>query len=203
MVRFARFALAALLQLAASAEQTIILRDGTRLYGRVTGAAEHSITFADPNGGIHTLDNDRIDLIRFEHREGGPSRSYSAQVSQDVVDASGNIAIARGSDARLIVRRLNDGVLALDLQSVAVNGHRYRVDTGDVVQGSQRDGVGENKRTAEFGGGGAVGIGTEIATREPIVRVPSETVLNFRLDNAVSLRAARSESQYKEKRKEQ
>jgi hypothetical protein len=133
-----------------------------------------------------------------------------------VVDTNGNVAIPRGSGARLVVRRLNDGVLALDLQSVSVNGQRYVVDTGSVMpQGDRKDGVGGNQRTAEYGGGGAVlgtllgaiagggkgaaigalaggavGIGTEIATRGPIIRVPAETVLNFRLDNTMSLRPA-------------
>jgi len=144
------------------------------------------------------------------------SRTYGAQVNQDVVDANRNVAIPRGSEARLIVRRLGDGNLALDLESVSVSGRRYQVDTADVIQSGRRQGVGENKRTAEYGGGGAVlgtllgaiagggkgaaigalaggaaGIGTEVLTRGKAVRVPAETVLNFRLDRPMALRPAR------------
>lgn len=260
MARIARLVLALFLPVAAGAQQTIILRDGTQLNGRVTQATDNTIIVRDRNGGMHTLDFDRVDSIQFEHGNTPPSanaadnrgpsaasaqtagfltlsagteisvrsnetintqsttehRSFSAQVSKDVVDPRGNVAIPRGSGARLVVRRLNDGVLALDLQSVSVNGQHYTVDTGTVVpQGDRKDGVGANQRTAEYGGGGAVlgtllgaiagggkgaaigalaggavGIGTEIATRGPIIRVPAETVLNFRLDNAMSLQPA-------------
>ena len=257
MARIVRLALALFLPAAAGAQQIIILRDGTQLSGRLTQATDNTVIVRDHDGGMHTLDFDRLESIRFEH---GPnenasdnrgyspapvqdpgiltlpagtaisvrsnetintqstteSRSFAAQVTRDVVDPSGNVAIPRGSGARLVVRRLNDGVLALDLQSVSVNGQRYLVDTGDVVpQGGRKDGVGANQRTAEYGGGGAVlgtllgaiagggkgaaigalaggavGIGTEIATRGPMIRVPAEAVLNFRLDNTMSLRPA-------------
>jgi hypothetical protein len=269
MAKIARLMLAAFLPVAAVGQQTLVMRDGSRLDGRMTGASDNTITFRDRDGGVHTLDFSRVDAIQFGHdaaREGenagpppsgnnygtdnrgynapGPqnsgvitlpagtalsvrsneaintqntteSRSYGAQVSQDVVDPGGNVAIPRGSGARLIVRRLSDGVLALDLQSISVNGRRYLVDTGSAPQGQRGDGIGENKRTAEFAGGGAVigtllgaiagggkgaaigalaggavGVGTEVATRGPIIRVPAETVLNFRLDNALSLRPA-------------
>jgi hypothetical protein len=257
MARIVRMALALFLPMAAGAQQTIIMRDGTQLNGRLTQATDNTVIVRDHNGGMHTLDFDRVDSIQFERgnsssatnagyspapvQTGGlltllagteisvrsneaintqsttESRSFSAQVTRDVADTNGNVAIPRGSGARLLVRRLNDGVLALDLQSVSVNGQRYLVDTGSVVpQGDRKDGVGANQRTAEYGGGGAVigtllgaiagggkgaaigalaggavGIGTEVATRGPIIRVPAETVLNFRLDNSMSLRPAR------------
>lgn len=266
MARILRLALTLLLPMAGTAQQTIILRDGTQLSGRLTQATDNTVILRDRNGGMHTLDFERVDSIQFEHGSarysateapngnnaadslGHPAavpntgflslaagtdisvrtnesidtqsttenRSFSAQVSRDVVDTNGNSAIPRGSGARLVVRRLNDGVLALDLQSVSVNGRRYLVDTGSIVPpGDRKDGVGANQRTAEYGAGGAVlgtllgaiagggkgaaigalaggavGIGTQIATRGPIIRVPAETVLNFRLDNPVYLRPA-------------
>jgi hypothetical protein len=265
MARILRLALTLLLPIAGGAQQTIILRDGTQLSGRLTQATDSTLILRDRNGGIHTLDFDRVDSVQFEHgnapsspanapngnnagdnrgysaapgtgflslaagtdisvrtnqaintQSTTESRSFSAQVGKDVVDTNGNLAIPRGSGARLVVRRLNDGVLVLDLQSVSVNGQRYLVDTGSVVpEGDRKDGVGANQRTAEYGGGGAVlgtllgaiagggngaaigalaggavGVGTEIATRGPIIRVPAETVLNFRLDNKLSLRPA-------------
>jgi hypothetical protein len=140
-------------------------------------------------------------------------RSYLAQVDQDVLDPNGNVIIPRGSDARMVVRRVGDNDLALDLQSVSVNGRIYNVDSNDVVEGKSREGVGGNKRTAEFAGGGAVlgtllgaiagggkgaaigalaggaaGVGTQVLTRGSEVHVPSESVLTFRLDNPMTLR---------------
>jgi len=142
------------------------------------------------------------------------NRSYSAQVSRDVMDQSGNVTIPRGSEAQLVVRRISNNTLALDLQSVSVNGRRYNVDSADVTtEGNSRDGVGSNKRTAEYVGGGAVlgtvlgaiagggkgaaigalaggaaGAGTQVLTRGGQVKVPAESELSFRLDSPMTLR---------------
>jgi hypothetical protein len=144
-------------------------------------------------------------------------RTFPASIVQDVPDGNGNIVIPRGSPATLIVRRitegntLSNGNFVLDLDSVQVNGHRYRVDSQDVQQGDQ--GIGKNKRTAEYVGGGAVlgtllgaiagggkgaaigaiagaaaGGGAQVLTKGHEIRVPAETVLNFRLDAPLHLR---------------
>ncbi len=102
--------------------------------------------------------------------------------------------------------------LAVDLGAVRVAGHRYRLDTSDVAeQGKQ--GVGTNKRTAKFTGGGAVfgtiigaiagggkgaaigaaagagaGLATQAATRGKAVKIPAETVMSFRLEAPVSIK---------------
>lgn len=140
-------------------------------------------------------------------------RSYSAQVARDVVDTNGNIVIPRGSEARLVVRNVGNKI-ALDLQSVDVNGQRYTLDTDEVDRG--KDGVGGNRRTGEFVGGGAAlgavigalagggkgagigalaggaaGAGAEIVTKGDRVRVPAESVLNFRLESNLHLHPAR------------
>jgi len=150
-----------------------------------------------------------------DSRDASESRSYAAQVDRDIADTNGRIVIPRGSEAWLVVRRVRDNQLALDLQSVTVNGMRYAVDTQDVVA-SGREGIGENKRTGKFVGGGAAlgaligaiagggkgaGIGAlaggaagavgQVATKGDHVRVPAETVLNFRLDAPVHLHPIR------------
>jgi hypothetical protein len=134
-------------------------------------------------------------------------------VARDVVDTNGRIVIPRGSDARLIVRNTGNQ-MALDLQSVNVNGQRYTLDTDELDRG--RQGLGENKRTGEFVGGGAAlgavigalagggkgagigalaggaaGAGAEVVTKGDRVRVPAETVLNFRLESNLNLHPAR------------
>lgn len=140
--------------------------------------------------------------------------SYSAMVDRDVVNPNGTVMIPRGAEARLVVRRVNENTLALDLESVRVNGRIYRVDTNGIQQGAH-DELGNNRRTGEFVGGGAVlgtllgavagggkgaaigalagagaGAGAQVLTRGDHVRVPAESVLSFRLDHPLRLRAA-------------
>jgi hypothetical protein len=90
------------------------------------------------------------------------------------------------------------------------------VNTEAVSQGGNRQGLGQNKRTGEFVGGGAVlgtllgaiagggkgaaigalaggatGAGAQVLTKGDHVRVPAETVLNFRLESSVNLNPVR------------
>jgi uncharacterized protein YcfJ len=101
--------------------------------------------------------------------------------------------------------------LALGLDSISVNGNTYRVITQDVQQ-QGNSGLGKNKRTGEYVGGGAVlgtligaiagggkgaaigavtgaaaGAGAQVLTRGKAVKVPAETVLRFRLDEPLQL----------------
>ncbi len=147
-------------------------------------------------------------------------RTYPSTIQQDILDASGSVVIPRGSQAALVIRRLNEGgtlssgSLVLDLDSIRVNGRRYVVNTADIRTGDT--GIGQNKRTAEMVGGGAVlgtllgaiagggkgaaigalagaaaGGGVQVLTKGKEIRVPAETVLNFRLEQPLHLREAR------------
>lgn len=103
--------------------------------------------------------------------------------------------------------------LVLNLQSVSVGGRRYELDTSDVTK-KGRDGVGVNKRTAVFtgtgaaigavigaiaGGGKGAAIGaasgagagavTQIVTKGGSIKVPAETILTFKLDQALKVNA--------------
>jgi hypothetical protein len=151
-------------------------------------------------------------------RDSGTGQLYSATISQDVFDAANNVAIPAGTPAKLVVRDIgtrgavHSADLVLDLFSISINGKEYRVDSSDVNVNNKR-GVGANKRTAEFGGGGAAigalfggifgggkgaGIGaaagagsgllTQIFTRGKQVQVPAETSLMFRLDQTLVLK---------------
>ena len=153
--------------------------------------------------------NERIDA-----RNSVEGQTFSAQIEENVRDSDGSTAIPRGSDARLVVRRLeNNGDLTLDVESITVEGRRYQVSTVDQELDNQRQGIGGNRRTGEFVGGGAVlgaiigaiagggqgaaigagagagaGALTQIVTRGKEVRVPAESVLRFRLDRPLRLR---------------
>ena len=153
-----------------------------------------------------------------DSREANDGQVFSAFVNRDVVDASGAVLIPHGSPAELVIRSDNgrsireSSNLVLDVQSVTVNGQRYLIDTDDVARSGSRDGLGANRRTGEFVGGGtalgtllgavagggkgaligalagaAAGAGTQVLTKGGEVRVPSETVLAFRLDQPITM----------------
>ncbi len=159
-----------------------------------------------------------IDSIDSKNTAAG--QTYAASIDRDVLDSSGNVAIPRGSDARMIIRRASGGglgsaELVLDLDSVTVNGRRYIISTSDVTE-KNRSGIGKNKRTAEMVGGGAVlgtiigavagggkgaaigalagavgGGAVQVLTKGKEVRVPAESLITFRLDQELRLREQR------------
>jgi hypothetical protein len=150
---------------------------------------------------------------RIDSRDVVEGQTFRAEIADDVRDTNGSIAIPRGSDARLITRRLEgNGDITLDIQSLSVAGRRYRVSTEDAELENHRDGVGANQRTGEYVGGGAAigaivgaiagggrgaaigaivgagaGAGTQIVTQGKEVHVPEEAVIRFRLDRPLHL----------------
>ena len=140
-------------------------------------------------------------------------QTYAAEVTRDVLDDQGAVVIPRGSNAQIVIRSASKGGhfhgtsdLVMDLESVSVAGRRYRLETNDLVR-SGKQGVGGNKRTGKFVGGGAAigaiigaiagggkgaaigaasgagaGATGEILTKGPAVRVPVESILTFRLE---------------------
>lgn len=148
-------------------------------------------------------------------KEVSDGRTFTGVVDKDVLGANGQVAIPRGSNAQLVVRRVSDNEMAVDLDSINVNGRRYVVGTAataPVTSDSEKDGVGKNKRTGKYVGGGAAlgaiigavagggkgaaigaitgaaaGAGAQVLTRGKTVNVPSETVLSFRLNSPLSV----------------
>jgi hypothetical protein len=110
--------------------------------------------------------------------------------------------------------------VVVDLESIDVRGRRLQVSSDPETVGAdgQKDGVGTNKRTGKFVGGGAI-LGTIIGaiagggkgaaigaasgagagavgqtvTRGGSVRLPAESVITFRLDRDLELRDARDD----------
>ena len=143
---------------------------------------------------------------------------YNATVDRDVMDRDGKMMISRGSPAELIVRNASSDNIALDLESVSVNGRRYSVSTADRSAGTrsqEKAGVGKNKRTGEYVGGGALlgtiigavagggkgaaigaiagagaGAAGQTITKGGKVQVPAESLLTFRLDRPLTLGGA-------------
>jgi hypothetical protein len=154
--------------------------------------------------------------------KGSEGQTYAAEVTQDVLDADGAVVIPAGSNAKIVIKSVSKGGrfagqsdLVLDLRAVSVEGQEYLIGTSD-VQKSGRDGVGANKRTAVFTGGGAAigaiigaiagggkgaaigaasgagaGALTQILTKGSAIRVPAETILTFKLDRPLRVDAVR------------
>jgi hypothetical protein len=87
-------------------------------------------------------------------------RKFSGTVEQDVKGPAGQVSIPKGSPAELTVSKVSSGgttgspEVALALHSIDIGGHRYLVNSADVQQGNDQ-GIGKNKRTGEYIGGGA------------------------------------------------
>ena len=149
-------------------------------------------------------------------------QTYAAEISDDVRDPNGDVVIPRGSNAQIVIRSASKGGrfrgtsdLVLDLQSITVEGQEYLISTSDVQQRGT-PGIGVNRRTGEYTGGGAalgaiigaiagggkgaaIGAGagagagalTQVLTKGGSIRVPAETILTFKLDKPIRIVAAK------------
>ena len=145
---------------------------------------------------------------------------FPAEVTRDVLDAAGNVVIPRGSNGQIVILSASKGGrfrgasdLVMDLASVSIDGQQYHLSTADLAERG-RSGIGANRRTGEFTGGGAaigaiigaiagggkgaaIGAGSgagagalsQVLTKGAI-KVPVETVLTFKLDQPLRVRAA-------------
>lgn len=176
-------------------------------------AARHIPTLVIPEGtNIVVLTSNSI-----QAGSGSSGQLYPATIQQDVIGSSGTVAISAGTHAKLVVSNVRGGGavrspdLVLDLYSIDVHGEEYRVDSSSVTE-SNKSGLGANRRTAEwtgggaglgalmgavFGGGRGAGIGalagagggalTQLFTRGKEISVPAETTLTFRLEQTLVL----------------
>jgi hypothetical protein len=146
-------------------------------------------------------------------------QSFSGTVQNAVLSADGETLIPKGSDVSLVVRRVSTGgttgspEVALGLNSLDIQGQRYFVNSETVERGNDQ-GIGKNRRTGKYVGGGAV-LGTllgaiagggkgaaigavagaaaggtaQVLTKGKEVKIPAETTLRFRIDQPLNLRA--------------
>jgi len=139
-------------------------------------------------------------------------QTFAADVTEAVRDEKGGVVIPAGAKAQVVIKSLTQGGkikgqadLVLDLASVSIDGRQYALSTADLEE-KGRAGLGKNKRTAEFLGGGAAiggivggllggGKGAAIgagagagggtlaqAMTRGNIRVEAETILTFKLD---------------------
>jgi hypothetical protein len=143
-------------------------------------------------------------------------RVFLGVVDQDVRNRNGTVAIPAGSDVELVVKNISDDELAVDLDAVIVASRRYGIDAeGNTITAEKREGIGVNKRTGKYVGGGALlgavigaiagggkgaaigagagaaaGAGAQVLTRGRSVNIPAETLLTFRLQQPLRTRSA-------------
>lgn len=149
-------------------------------------------------------------------------QTYAAEIADDVRDPAGDVVIPRGSNAQIVIRSASKGGrfrgtsdLVMDLQSITVEGQQYLISTSD-LQERGTTGIGVNRRTGEYTGGGAAlgaiigaiagggkgaaigagagagaGVLTQVLTKGASIRVPAETILTFKLDKPVRIVAAK------------
>ena len=151
-----------------------------------------------------------------------PGTTYPAHFAQAIVNQNGREIVPQGSPAELIVVSTDEGgtlgtpTLTLGIESVNVRGTPYAITTQTETEG--REGLGVNKRTGIFVGGGALlgtalgavvggtrgaiiggvlggaaGAATQVITRGDQVKVPEGTRLEFRLDDDWRLIPQRAE----------
>jgi hypothetical protein len=137
-------------------------------------------------------------------------------VSDDVMDKSGAVAIPRGARAQLVAAPTTDGKdTVLDLRSVNLSGRNYLLTTA-TSKSSAPGGLGVNKRTGKYVGGGAAvgavlgallgggkgaaigalvggagGAGAQVYTGRK-KELPPETELSYKLAQDLQLRPAAS-----------
>lgn len=143
--------------------------------------------------------------------------TYSATVSDDVLDQSGMVAIPRGSRAQLVAVPSDDGKdVTLDLRSVTVGSQRYMITAPGGT--TRPGGLGANKRTAKYVGGGAAvgavlgallgggkgaaigailggagGAGAQVYTNKG-KQIPAETSLSYKTAQPLQMQPAMAHS---------
>ena len=179
-------------------------------------SAVTSKTYEVPAGAeIPVRTEETIDLGR-----AAEGQTFAAEVTKDIRDEAGAVVIPRGSNAQIVIRSESAGGhfrgradLVLDLGSVSIDGRWYRRHTRSLEERG-RQGIGKNRRTGEFVGGGAaigaiigaiaghgkgaaIGAGSgagggalaEVLTKGGSIRVPVESVLTLRLDRPLDVEA--------------
>jgi hypothetical protein len=177
-------------------------------------AAIQTKTFEIPAGTEVSVQNDET----IDSSKAAEGQTYAAEVTAAVRDANGAVVIPRGANAQLVIKSASSGGrirgssdLVLDLRSVSVDGQEYALNATDLEK-KGNSGIGANKRTGEFVGGGAalgavigaiagggkgsaIGAGagagagalTQVLTKGSSIKIPAETVMTFKLDQPVRI----------------
>jgi len=191
---------------------TTAKESGTRFHPDKT--AIRTTTFEIPSGTEISVRNDET----IDSETSAEGQTYAAEVTSDVPDAKGDVVVPRGANAQLTINSVSNGGkirgasdLEIALKSISVDGQQYTVHATD-IQKEGKEGIGVNKRTGEYVGGGAAlgaiigaiagkgkgaaigaasgagaGALTQILTKGHSIKVPPETLMTFKLDRALRI----------------
>jgi len=177
-------------------------------------SAAQTSTFVIPAGTQVSVRND----TPIDSSQAVPGQTYPAEVTTDIRDAHGKVVIPRGARAQLVTKSVSKAgkirgasELVLGVKSVSIAGRQYDVQTTDIRE-KGKQGIGKNKRTGKFVGGGAAGGGiigaiagggkgliigglsgaaaggaAQVLTRGKAIKIPAETLMTFRLETPVRI----------------
>lgn len=185
------------------------------LQGRVQGFAQQPPPPANPGAGVQVPTGTAITVRMIEKVDSSVARlgqTFRASVDEPVL-VNGQTIIPRGADALVkLVEDKQSGkfegktVLTLALTDITINGQTVDTTTADVSQASSSRGARTAKvvggttalgaivgalagggRGAAIGAasGAAVGGGVQVLTKGQQVKIPSETRLNFTLQQPI------------------
>lgn len=144
--------------------------------------------------------------------EPSANTTFTAKISRDVIGQEGQVVIPQGAQAKLTAVPTDDNKdTVLDLTSVTMGEHTYLLKTQTDTKNSAPGGLGANKRTGKYVGGGALiggvlgallgggkgaaigailggagGAGAQVYTGKK-KEVPPETELSFKLAQNLQL----------------
>jgi len=146
-------------------------------YGEANRVSEGFLETIPSGTTIMVRPTGRIDSMQ-------PGQIFPGVIDQDILDVNGNVLIPTGSNCNLVVRTItpdneyNPPVLALDLQSVRVNGTQYFVTTSDLTRNSSGTVLGNLV-------GGL--LGQNVVTHGTKIMAPANTDLTFQLNAPLQL----------------
>jgi hypothetical protein len=96
-------------------------------------------------------------------------RRFQGVVVRDVIGASGNLLVSKGSNVELNIDTRSDDQLALDLNSIATDGEQFVAEVGsEPVAGASAIGAGSTD-------------GSQVVTSGERIVVPEGSIVTFRL----------------------
>ena len=155
-----------------------------------TSHAAHGMVGAGTNLQVRTVDD-------ISPGTDTPGKTYSAVTTNDIVDQGGNMLVPKGSPAQMsVVASPTGGTTAegpqLALLSITVNGKTYQVSSvmAQAVPSATAGGqAGTNAAAGTVAASTTGGNSTsgQVVTRGKEMRVPTGSMLTFRLEQAIQL----------------
>jgi hypothetical protein len=132
------------------------------------GCAGEFVVGVQPRGSISGITPGTIMTVRTTGLIASPRAGsvYEGVVAEDVFDGYGRVAIARGSLIQMRVGETGNGEMALDLDSVVVNGQPYSFRSAP----------------ARLGQGVSAAPAGDIVVHGPRIYIPPNTLLTFELE---------------------